>query len=245
MTCFGVSQGVYAQNKNAIPDGEIYKLKGGRKVIGKTISKSSQDISVETFWGDTANILKSRVSKHFESDEIDVYKNGKYNLKKGWKLHHEVGFFADHIHSEFTFSKPIGGRVDLGVGLGHHFNSFSFASAVDWHFIEVHSIPFYAKGRFYFNKGSVRLFAEGKFGYAINIPTNSTPTANNGIVMDAGLGVYFATSYRIRHSVAIKQYALTASGEARNWSDEAISNITFSDFQFNTIVLSYSIEFGK
>ncbi len=234
----------YAQKNQPIEGGTILKLKDGARFVGTYEGQDEMGRLVKISNGDIITIRPSLIRREYHPDQISLYKKRKFHYKTGGAFNYSIGVADEHFNMDLSYSRHFTPRLELGLGIGFHRNSFWFTTSSDFHFVDVNSFPMYAQAKFDLTQGLRRIYVKGKAGYANNIMDWGMTSIKDGITLDGAIGVSFPSKGRFKHYVELSQYTSYAQGSHRNFSSNAVSDIDFNVW-FNRVVMTWGFEFGK
>ncbi len=238
-----LSGSVHAQ-KEPVFNGVILKPIGERKVFGTLERRESGMFIVRTLRGEERKIAPASIRKGYFPEDITLYHSKRFHYKRGLILSHAMSFSAGFFGLDLTYSQRFLTRFELGAGTGYHLNSFSFSTTTDYHTVMVSSMPLYGQAKIICVDRKTQVYLKGRAGYANNFATWGVKAVDEGIMWEAGIGFTFISKGRLKHFVEFAQYKSNASGIARNWEPNAISDIQF-DVTFYSFNVRYGIEFGR
>lgn len=233
-----------AQRTLVVENGTLLKTKGGDRYVGRLIDSSPDITRLVTPSGDTTTIRTHMIKRLLHPEEVLVFRDARYHYKRGHLLNASMSFSDGFFALDVSYNERFFNRLELGVGTGLHINQFSFATTTDWHDVSVHSMPIYGQAKYIFKQGRKQLYAKARVGYANNYNTWNVYNVKDGITMDGGVGISFATKRHYKYFVELSQYYSRASGFAKNRSPNAISDIDF-DIKFYNFIFTMGMEFGK
>lgn len=235
----------YAQNKNKPQeDAAIFKLYDGTVAIGRLLNHNESPYKLKIITGDTLTIDPRVTTRIYLPQEINVYGKGRYSYKNSLKGNFALGVSADHVNFDFSCSYINNNKFSLGIGFGFHTNSFFIQTISSNHRGNVNSRTYFVNGQYFFMDRAQRLYATGKIGFADHRESRELPTLSNGIVLEGGLGIEFATKNRTKYFLELSQYTSNASGVLVSNDVNALSDIEF-DIWFNRIVFTMGMQIGK
>lgn len=178
--------------------------------------------------------------------EINLFGSGKYNYKENIFYNFEFAFGGSHVSTSTVFSKRFKNSLELGLGLGYHYNTFDFPSANGFGFIGVNSITMFANGKYYLLKNSANQpYFKAAVGFSDNQLSWEVTEINDGIMMQAGMGIAFASKKNTKWYLELTQYSLSAKGKSINANNFAANNSIDFDVWFNHIIFNVGLFFGN
>ncbi|MBL4706276.1 MAG: hypothetical protein JKY54_17240 [Flavobacteriales bacterium] len=240
----GFSSQSYAQKNKPIEGGAVFWLNDGSKIIGKLLDDDLWNRQVEIVTGDTINIDHGLITKLYLPQDIALYKRSRFHYKRGGLLNFSMGASEGNVAFNLSYNQRISQRLEFGGGIGYHYNSFNFSTANEMYFVGVHSMPMFVQGKYIFRFGPRIFYAKARLGYANNYRSWGITQVKDGITMHGAVGLTFSSKSRLKHFIELGQYTSHASGVARNFSGNALSDIGFNVW-FNNVVVTYGIEIGR
>ncbi|MFT7614965.1 MAG: hypothetical protein ACI9J3_003953 [Parvicellaceae bacterium] len=235
----------YGQKNNPpIVNGSVFFLNNGDRIRGKLIKRDLDQKKVVTYAGDTVSIELSEIKKMYLPEDITLYRRKRFHYKQGGLVNASLGVSDGAVKFHVAYVKRFSNLYDIGAGLGINENYFSFHTSNGRHWISVQSMPIYALGKYYFWRHKKMWYAKGLIGYANNYNTWSTSKMKDGLMWEAAVGFTFKSRRIYKHYVELSQYSSYASGFARNFDANAISDIGF-EIRFYRFMFTYGIEFGR
>jgi hypothetical protein len=229
--------------KKAIDDGGIIYIVDGSKYVGQFITVTAPyQLLIAT--GDTLTIHVNHINRIHLPDEIQLFPGSKFHYKKGFQAEFSSAFGGTHAHFDYSLFYLFKKNFSLGIGMGFHNNSFFFSTANSNHFGNVFSIPYYARGNYYFSNRYFKPYVQGKIGYANNFRTFNVNSVVDGLQLECGLGISFTSKTRSKFYIEFSQYALHAKGTMTNNDPNGLGDIGF-DIWFNRFIITTGFTFGK
>ena len=244
LTILLLSSITYGQGNISIKNGSIFWLNDGSKIIGKVIESDESTKKVAIITGDTVYIPSNLTKKTYLSDEISLFNNSKFHYKKGYLFNMSFGFANNHFNSDMSINKRLNNKLEVGLGVGFHYNSLTFRSQIGWHFIDVPSIPFFIQSKYFLNEGKRLIYLKGKVGYVNNYSSWGIESVHNSIMLEGSFGVLFSSHKKFKHYLELSQYSSNAYGKLRSFGFNDISEISFNTW-FNRVVVTYGVEIGR
>jgi hypothetical protein len=231
----------------AIENGAIFEVAGGTTIKGELLPSDSI-FKVKLGNGSVVSLNKYGIKKALMPMEVNLFSNGKYNFKEGIFYNFETGLSIEHYSFNFIISKSIRPDLEVGLGIGYHYNSLSFPSGNGFGWIDINSVALFANGKYYIDiKKSSRPYLKAAIGYSNNSPTWNVTQVNDGIMLQAGMGIAFASRKNAKWYLEIAQYSLNAKGKANSFTNsfQPNSNVIDFDVWFNKIVFNVGFLFGS
>lgn len=219
-------------------------MQDGSVLLGELVSFNESPYKLHIITGDTVTINPLLAKRIYLPEEINLFDKGKWTYKNGLVFNMAIGMSNEHNNFDVDLSYLYRNKFSLGVGLGFHNNFFGVQTTSSFHVGDVRSNTFFAKGQYNILNRSYRIYATGKIGFANHNETNQIPTISDGILLEGGLGIMFASRKRAKYFLELSQYTTHASGVLINNDVNALSDIDF-DVWFNRIVFTFGIQFGK
>ena len=227
-----------------LENGAIFKLHDGSYLIGELVSYNESPYRLKILTGDTVTISPLITKKIYLPNEISIYQKGKYTYKEGLVISLSDGLSSDHNNFDVKAGYLFRNRFEAGAGFGIHSNSFWLQTISSNHFADVVSTAYYVHGKYFIYQSAKKVYATGKFGFANNHRNRQLTSVNNGITMEGGVGVLFASRKRSKYFLELSQYTSHAKGFLISNDVNALSDIEF-DVWFHRIVFTFGIQFGK
>ena len=234
----------YGQKNKPIENATLIWLTDGTKIVGEITELTAEFRKVKIITGDILTVKPEMIKRIYLSEEISIFKNSKYQYVSGYSMRASTSMSEGFGGGDLTFSKKFKEKIEIGFGLGIHSNTFYFTTPGAFHRVNVHSVPFFAQGRYIFNDGLRNFYAKARIGYANNYSNWETKWVKDGLMFEGAIGVTFATTKRKKYFVELGQYTSSAEGMAINRDANALSDIGF-DVWFNSFNITFGIEIGK
>lgn len=249
LATFLVSFQLNAQKITIVENGAIYKFKyhkfkHHKRVNGALLSEDNSVKVIETIEGDTITFNLDSVRKAYLPDQIRLFSDGKFHYNDGKLNNYSLGLSDRHVNLDYSFSWRLNYKFEIGGGIGFHYNTFEFFTSNNAHYIDVISFPMFVQAKYAFTNYRKRLYLKGRVGYANNIETWNMASMKDGIMLEGGLGILFASKMRVRHYFELSQYTSYAKGSAELTDPDVLSDVDFAVW-FNRFIFTYGIEFGK
>jgi hypothetical protein len=243
---------VSAQKNAPVPRGSLFWLQDGSFFKGQLVDdEETAPWKVRIITGDTLNITAEWVDKMLLPSEVNLYRNSSYHIRNGYVGLFSWGFSNAHTNLDLGVAKRFKDKIELGVGLGYHYNTFTVNTGSTFIAANINSIPLFVHGRYYLNQDKNRFYAKGRIGIANNLNTWEIQSIRPGFMGDLGIGLEFATKTSGKYFLELTQYTSKSRGVGRNWNwnPNGNGNGDFTDFAFNAwhhrIVLTVGANFGK
>jgi len=238
----------HSQNDQLIENGAVFKFK--RKwykhnmVYGTLLQNDYTIQNIETVSGDTVSFPIDSARKYYLSEQIRVYKNGRYHYARGKIKTFSMGISRDHVNLDFVYGFRINKNFDVGIGTGLDHNAFYFYTLNDLHFVNIVGAPLYIQGKYNLYRKRKLFYLKAKIGMTNNAEVANIVSINNGVVMEGGIGMLFPSRLRSRFYFEFSQYTSHAVGFANIVSPDILSDVEF-DVWFHRFLFTVGVEFGK
>lgn len=202
--------------------------------------------------GDTLVLNFNLIKKLRKAEDIILLDRRRFHAKNGSFFDFKMGFNGGSNSGgslfDLGYSKKIRHNINVGVGIGMHYNSISFsAPGSSWNqiWIDSNMLPMYISGQYYFSERRARAYLTANVGFASSLENdwNNQVEVIGGFHGRLGFGFEFASRNQKKFFIEAFQYAQQMSG----------SGVSFGDFgqpinyEFNLlgrkIGLAYGIRF--
>lgn len=231
------------QRNPRIPNGSIFELTDGTKLIGQILANEKLTKKMVIITGDTISIPPHLVRRALTPDFIDLYNKRRFHYRQGILFDYSIGGGSDGYHQDFSVGKRLNSKIDYGFGIGHHYNYYGFRIEGGWESIDASSVPVFAHCRYQLTQSAYRVYLRAKAGYAINLNTWSTTNVGDGVYLNGSLGIMLPSKRFFKPYMEVGQYALSASGLARSFGSNTLSDIEYK-LWFKSFHITWGVEFG-
>ncbi len=226
LPCFGQYKGL--QQGQAM----VYYMDGS-VFIGNIIEKNEFELILLVSTGDTLHLKPVFVKRVFDTNEVLIFRRGKY--------HRTDGFFGV-IDFGVAPSPVVEGSLLLGkriyekyaVGAGAALSTTTLRLNGEWMWHDFHT--YFVYGRYYLNHKQRRLFADARLGYGFPRNGGWNDPHSGGIHFQPGITLLFASRNNFRFFAGISQYMQYTSGEFFSWDPFIDYEGTYSLFYNRTII---------
>ncbi len=229
-----------------IKNGAVFRLVGGSLIQGELLSSNS-NFEVRLIDNSIYEVKKNSVTKAFLPEEITLFANGKYNLKKGFLFYYSSGFGTGLAGLNLAGGYQFGNQFEAGGGFGFHTNLFSIpvGNSINT-FFNINSYPIFISGKYFFLKEKLlKPYAKLLVGLNNNQTDWGISKINNGFMFETGFGLAFSGRKKTRFFTEILQYNTKVKGIAlSNQWDPNTGASTNTDINFNLWINKIIIRFG-
>ena len=225
-------------------NGAIFKLYDGSILVGDLVSYNTSPYRLKILTGDTVTINPLLTHKIYLPNEINIYKKGRYTYKEALVVSLSDGVSSSHNNFDIKAGYITRNKFEVGLGFGIHSNSFWLRTISSTQFADIVSTTYFLHGKYFIYQGAQKYYVTGKLGYANNHTNRRLPVVTDGITMEGGVGVLFASRKRSKYFLELSQYTSHATGMLVSNDVNALSDISF-DVWFNRIVFTFGVQFGK
>jgi len=237
-----------SQHNKVVENGAVFKFKRlwykHNMVYGSLLLNDNDVQNIETTDGDTVSFPLDSARKYYLPEQIRLYNNGRYHYKKGKIKNLSFGVSRDHINIDFVYGFRLNKHFDIGIGTGMDHNSFEFFTSNDHHFINTVGAPLFVQGKYNFYNGRKCFYLKGKVGMTNNAENANIIRINNGLLLEGGVGMLFASRLRTRFYFEFSQYTSNAVGAANIPHPDILSDVEFNVW-YNRFLFTLGVEFGK
>ncbi len=238
----GVASRLFGQYMN--PDRAMVSYRDGSFFVGQMLSRATPKYELLLSTGDTIHLNPGQITKMVLESEAFLFSKQKYHLKKSVFVNSSLSVMSGWLNSSVQWDATVGAsvneRFDLGAGMGFsgHVADLN-ATDVDGDFFNI-----YGYGRFFLNKGFMRLYLDTKLGLGIGMDDPwEDSSVEGGFYFQPGIGMLMASKGRIRWNFGIGQYLLKSEGTISAWSPNGSPVDVSYDLWFNRTVMQVGISF--
>lgn len=199
--------------------------------------------------GDTIMLNFNLIKKLRHAKDIILLDRRRFHAKNGsffdFKMGFNLGGNSGGTLIDLGYSKKIRHNINLGAGIGIHYNSLSFSapgSAWNRVWIDSNMLPIYVSGQYYLSERRARTYLTANLGFASALENDWNNQLNvlGGFHGRLGFGVEFASRNQKKFFIEAFQYAQQMSG----------SGVAFGDFgqainyEFNILGRKVGLAYG-
>ena len=243
--------GLFAQQSQILSeDASLITLKRNLRVFkdhyyGKILGSTEYYIELLQEDGSTVKISRFRIDQIYSTSEVSIYPSQRFQYKKGYIVDWSTSMAPDNFALNLGINKRFESGLQLGYGVGAHFNNFNIPLTTSTVFVNVTSIPLYFQGKYIFAKGPVNLYLKAKIGYSNNFQSQQFESIRNGHFLHASMGFCLPSFSRNKHYIEIGQYSLRAQGDMLLPDINSQAATIKFNYIFNKISFTYGVEIGK
>ena len=217
LTIIILSQCTWLLSQDKTSKSIVYS-KAGSVYSGEIISENVFDIKMVVADNDTIVLSKRKIKKiNNIQDDIVIYENGKYHRTSGYfysiSLNSTLGDNDDSNILNFTFGKRLNEKWYAGLGIGQ---ASGVARLPGSNRVSHKFVNLFGYGRYNFKRNKLLYFADSSVGIGIAKRQDMwRGEYTDGIYMQPGIGIEFASRNKIKWSVKLSQYIQKTSGSLR------------------------------
>ncbi|MEM6644327.1 MAG: hypothetical protein AAF616_15215 [Bacteroidota bacterium] len=213
-----------------VKEADLLYMDDGSLYVGTILNRSvEKNFLLNT--GDTINVDPFEIHKRRRLVNVTMHRRGKFHFRRGQFVYIYSGGGGDGTSGTSMIAGVLGNRFSkrLSAGLGVSLDYYTETVAGFW--VEHAFTTPFGYGRLYLTDTKTRLYFDARLGYALQRSSFFTEDHSNGVNIQPGLGIHFASRNKVK-------FHLNMAG---NWQYVTANSVDPGFFGSGPVELDYSI----